>query len=79
MCWQKLAEHLDSRGELSPRQVTIMYMLASGWSHKRIAKKLGIRPGTINKYLYEGEYSVFAKLDSYTIAQAMAKWMRRDN
>ncbi len=54
---------------LSPRELSILKLVAQGQSNKEIARNLGIAPETVKTHVK----SIFAKLGVQNRAQAAAK------
>ncbi|MCL5265646.1 MAG: LuxR C-terminal-related transcriptional regulator [Chloroflexi bacterium] len=56
-------------GQLSPRELQILQLVAGGLSNEAIGKKLGIALNTVKRHLQ----SIFARLDATTRSEAVIK------
>lgn len=59
--------------ELSPREATVLDLLAKGYLYKEIAENLGLSPLTIDTYVRR----IYEKLQVNSRSQAIAKYLRR--
>ena len=58
---------------LSPREFDCLRLAAAGMTSKKIARRLGIAPGTVRKHWEMARF----KLDATTMAHAVAKGFKR--
>jgi DNA-binding CsgD family transcriptional regulator len=60
---------MECTPDLTPRQVELLRLVASGWSNRQISRRLGLADGTVRKHLE----NTYARLDVHSRTEAVAR------